>query len=98
MEVKLWDGGLLIHELNAISKMEAAFDEKSAPPSMAERKSKQNQTAMAQQLSSLVGSKPQPGIWPWKGYAGFRFSDSKGKDGEFDLCLLYTSPSPRDRG
>ncbi|WP_414433223.1 AAA domain-containing protein [Alcanivorax sp. IL2] len=88
MEVKLWDGGLLIHELNAISKMEAAFDEKSAPPSMAERKSKQNQTAMAQQLSSLVGSKPQPGIWPWKGYAGFRFSDSKGKDGEFDLVII----------
>ena len=35
MEVKLWDGGLFIHELNAISEMEAAFDEKNAPPTMA---------------------------------------------------------------
>jgi len=88
MEVKLWDGGLFIHELNAISKMEAAFDEKNAPPSMAERKSKRNQTAMAQQLNSLVGNKAQSGMWPWKGYAGFRFSDSKGKDGEFDLVII----------
>ena len=32
MEIKLWDGGLLIHELNAISKMESAFDEESALP------------------------------------------------------------------
>ena len=70
MEVKLWDGGLLIHELNAISKMEAAFDEKSAPPSMAERKSKQNQTAIGQQLSSLVGNKHQSGMWPWEGLCG----------------------------
>lgn len=88
MEVKLWDGGLFIHELDAISKMEIAFDDKTAPPSMDERKSKRTQGAMAQQLSSLLGDKTQPGIWPWKGYAGFRFSDSKGKDGEFDLVII----------
>ncbi|ROU00074.1 nuclease [Marinobacter sp. R17] len=86
MEVKLWDGGLLIHELNAISQIEAAFDEKNAPPSMAERKSKQ--TAMAQQLSGLIGDRKHPGMWPWKGYAGFRFSNSKGNDGEFDLVIV----------
>lgn len=27
-------------------------------------------------------------MFPWKGYAGFRFVDSKGKEGEFDLVIV----------
>jgi hypothetical protein len=27
-------------------------------------------------------------MFPWKGYAGFRFINSKGKEGEFDLVIV----------
>ena len=27
-------------------------------------------------------------MFPWKGYAGFRFTNSKGKEGEFDLVIV----------
>lgn len=30
----------------------------------------------------------QGNMFPWKGYAGFRFIDSKGKEGEFDLIIV----------
>lgn len=27
-------------------------------------------------------------MFPWKGYAGFRFISSKGREGEFDLIII----------
>ncbi|WBA82347.1 nuclease-related domain-containing protein [Endozoicomonas sp. GU-1] len=41
----------------------------------------------AQQLGSKLGVSPDS-MFPWKGYAGFRFTGSKGKDGEFDLVIV----------
>lgn len=40
---------------------------------------------MRDQLQNKLG---RNGMFPWKGYAGFRFVDSKGKEGEFDLVIV----------
>ena len=37
---------------------------------------------------SSKGSNQNSGMFPWKGYAGFRFVDAKGKEGEFDLVIV----------
>lgn len=37
---------------------------------------------MAQQLKSLAGPNGNVGgMWPWRGYAGFRFADARGAEG-----------------
>ncbi len=41
--------------------------------------------SLRDQLQSKLG---RNGMFPWKGYAGFRFVDSKGKEGEFDLVIV----------
>jgi len=85
MEVVYWDGGLLRHELEAIETMESAFKE--AAPVKAQ--AAQAKGGMAQQLQALTGQTgKRAGMWPWRGYAGFRFADARGAEGEFDLVIV----------
>ncbi|MCQ4275628.1 AAA domain-containing protein [Stutzerimonas degradans] len=91
MEVRYWEGGLLRHEVEAIESMRKAFKgepELEQPGTVAPTGGK----SLAQQLSNLSlkgkGADHPSGMWPWKGYAGFRFADSRGKEGEFDLVVV----------
>lgn len=79
MEIKLWNGGLQAQEMIAIEKIKAAFckPEKTA-------KSVLRGGSMQDQLRSIGGST----MFPWKGYAGFRYVDRTGKEGEFDLVIV----------
>lgn len=80
MEVKLWEGGLQSQEIKAIESIQEAFSNKpnSSQPKVA------GGGSLKDQLRSLSGNP----ILPWKGYAGFRFVDAKGNEGEFDLVIV----------
>src|SRR5690606_14060645 len=80
LEIEIWDGGLQEQELEAIKKIKAAFTD--SPPDF---KSQNRGTSLRDQLQNKIG---RNGMFPWKGYAGFRFIDSKGKEGEFDLVIV----------
>lgn len=80
MEIEFWDGGLQEQEIEAIKKIGAAFSD--APP---DGKSQARGGSIGDQLQNKLG---RNGMFPWKGYAGFRFVDSKGKEGEFDLVIV----------
>lgn len=80
MEIEIWDGGLQEQEIEAIKKIKAAFTD--SPPN---GKSQNRGTSLREQLKNNLG---RNGMFPWKGYAGFRFVDSKGKEGEFDLVII----------
>ncbi|RBL67627.1 hypothetical protein C3E98_030890, partial [Pseudomonas sp. MWU13-2625] len=80
MDIEIWDGGLQEHELEAIKKIRSAFTE-----SQTDNKSQNKGGSLRDQLQSKFG---RNGMFPWKGYAGFRFVDSKGKEGEFDLVIV----------
>lgn len=71
MEVVYWEGGLLRHEVAAIEAMEKTF--KGSEPSNRLSTAK---GGMAQQLKALAAG--TGGMWPWCGYAGFRFADARG--------------------
>lgn len=76
--IKVWSGGLTHFEISAIEKIEKAFcGQSSAQP-------------MKESFSSLQDLKKafNVGMYPWRGYAGFRFVDSTGREGEFDLVLI----------
>ncbi|WP_240354571.1 nuclease-related domain-containing protein [Pectobacterium brasiliense] len=76
MEIKIWEGGLQVQELNAIEKIKSAF---CPPPSKLPNHSK----SMQEPLRNIAGS----GMFPWKG--GFRFVDvNSGYEGEFDLVIV----------
>lgn len=80
MDIKIWDGGLQEQEIEAIRKIEKAFSDTSS-----------NGQSPSRQGISRVPAEDKPGrdsMFPWKGYAGFRFVDSKGKEGEFDLVIV----------
>lgn len=80
MEIKLWEGGLQTQEIRAIEKIKAAFTK----PKI-ENKKPVRGGSMQEQLRSISGSS----MFPWKGYAGFRFVDSEhGYEGEFDLVIV----------
>lgn len=80
MEIKLWEGGLQTQEIRAIEKIKAAFTK----PKI-ENKKPVRGGSMQEQLRSIGGSS----MFPWKGYAGFRFVDSEhGYEGEFDLVIV----------
>ncbi len=81
MEVEVWDGGLQDQEISAIEKIKAAFSGNATAP-----KSPMRGGTLRSQLQSSYGNKK--GMFPWKGYAGFRFVDSKSHDGEFDLVIV----------
>ena len=80
MEVKIWDGGLQVQEVAAIQKLQETFSV-SAPT----KKPNTRGGSLKDQLrSSFQGHE----MFPWKGYAGFRFVNSKGRDGEYDLVIV----------
>lgn len=83
MDIEIWDGGLQEQEIEAIKKIKVAFSD-SQPDGKAQSRS----TSLRDQLQSKLG---RNGMFPWKGYAGFRFVDSKGKEGEFDLVIVTHS-------
>ena len=78
MDIEIWDGGLQEQEIEAINKIKAAFAD-TLPG-----KFKGGGNSLRDQLQNKLG---RPQNQPWKGYAGFRFVDSKGKEGEFDLVI-----------
>lgn len=80
MEIEIWDGGLQEQEIEAIKKIELAFSD-----TLTDGKSQARGGSLQDQLQNKLG---RNGMFPWKGYAGFRFVDSKGKEGEFDLVIV----------
>ncbi len=84
MEVEIWDGGLQEQEIAAIEKIKVAFSDNATAPKAPVRGG-----SLRDQLQSSYGNKN--GMFPWKGYAGFRFVDSKNHDGEFDLVIVTHS-------
>ena len=84
MDVQIWEGGLTLHEINAIERIQSVFcggcgkDKPSQPV---------RGGSLREQLGQATG-RSSSRMWPWKGYAGFRFFDSKGYEGEFDLVLI----------
>ena len=80
MDIKYWEGGLEAHEVRAIEKIKKAFSKKS--------QSDHKKTQRSNGFGGLAELKQSP-MHGWKAYAGFRFTDSKGKEGEFDL-LIFT--------
>lgn len=80
MEIEVWSGGLQEQEVRAINLIKAAFSE---------GESRQGTTDKNGSLrSQLQGAFGRGGMFPWKGYAGFRFVDAKGREGEFDLVIV----------
>ncbi|MCT8876485.1 AAA domain-containing protein [Shewanella xiamenensis] len=88
MEVDIWDGGLQEHEVEAIEKIRNVFSGNDAQVAK-ERAG----GSLGEQLQNLGFGKDQRkgngsnGMFPWKGYAGFRFVEAK-KEGEFDLVIV----------
>ena len=80
MDIEIWDGGLQEQEIEAIKKIKSTFIE---IPS--DKISQSRGASLREQLQDKIDEKS---IFPWKGYAGFRFIDSKGKEGEFDLVII----------
>jgi serine/threonine protein kinase len=80
LDIEIWDGGLQQQEIEAIEKIKAAFSD-----SQPDYKSQSRGTSLRDQLQNKL---VRNGMFPWKGYAGFRFIDSKGKQGEFDLVIV----------
>lgn len=79
MKVEIWDGGLQAQEIRAIETIRKTFSELPAPLTNNSRGG-----SLKDQLSVIRGNP----IFPWKGYAGFRFADSRGNEGEFDLVIV----------
>ena len=80
MDIEIWDGGLQEQEIEAINKITATF---SVNPQAS--KLQGGGGSLRDQLKNKLGVAQ---ALPWKGYAGFRFVDSKGKEGEFDLVIV----------
>jgi serine/threonine protein kinase len=80
LRIEIWDGGLQEQEIEAINKIKAAFTDNST-----NENSNTRGRSLKDQLQNKLGHNS---IFPWKGYAGFRFVDSKGKEGEFDLVIV----------
>ena len=80
MDIEIWDGGLQEQEIEAINKIKAAFAD-----TLHTSKLQSGGNSLREQLQNQLGRTQSH---PWKGYAGFRFVDSKGKEGEFDLVIV----------
>ncbi len=80
MEVKLWEGGLQSQEIKAIEAIQKAFSTKSIVG--------QSKPATSGSLQDQLRSLGAKSMLPWKGYAGFRFVDARGNEGEFDLVIV----------
>lgn len=78
MQVQDWGGGLTTHEVEAIEKIKQAFSQP-----------ENSKPTKGQGLETLKALKNTQSIFPWQGYAGFRFADVKErKEGEFDLVII----------
>lgn len=77
LEIKLWEGGLQEQEVKAIQKIENTFKSQQVAS-----KGKLKGGSLRDQLSGLKSN-----MYPWKGYAGFRFVQEK-YEGEFDLLII----------
>ena len=75
MDIKYWSGGLTSFEVEAIEKIKDTFCD-TIP------KEPQKLSSL-KELSSLKND-----MFPWRGYAGFRFVDKSGYEGEFDLVVI----------
>lgn len=82
MEIEIWDGGLQEQEVAAIEKIKLAFSGKANKPKDLVRGG-----SLREQLQCSLDN-TENSMFPWKGYAGFRFVDSKNHDGEFDLIIV----------
>lgn len=80
MEIEVWSGGLQEQEIKAINRIKTAFSESEPRQEAADKKG-----SLRSQLQGAFG---RGGMFPWKGYAGFRFVDAKGREGEFDLVIV----------
>lgn len=80
MDIEIWDGGLQDQEIEAIKKIQLKFS--ATEPNNTPRGGGDSLRA---QLQNKLG---RNGMFPWKGYAGFRFVEAKGKEGEFDLVIV----------
>ncbi len=80
MDIEIWDGGLQEQEIEAINKIKAAFADTHHVS-----KPQGEGNSLREQLQNKLGRTQSH---PWKAYAGFRFIDSKGKEGEFDLVIV----------
>lgn len=80
MDIEYWEGGLQEQEIAAIDKIKAAFTH----PAPTEPPRGRGNT-LKDQLREKLGRPEGRG---WKGYAGFRFVDARGKEGEFDLVIV----------
>lgn len=83
MKVEIWDGGLQEQEITAIEKIQQTFAVK---PVQANANARGG--SIQDQMRGLGLAQQPSGMFPWKGYAGFRFVDSKNHDGEFDLVIV----------
>ena len=70
MYIEIWDGGLQEQEIEAIRKIEEEFSD-----TQPDGKSHGRVGSLRDQLQNKLG---RNGMFPWKGYAGFRLVDSKG--------------------
>jgi serine/threonine protein kinase len=80
LEIIIWDGGLQEQEIDAINIIKKAFS--NVQP---DNKTQARGGSLQDQLESKLG---RNSMFPWKGYAGFRFLNSNGKEGEFDLVIV----------
>ncbi|MDH1341116.1 AAA domain-containing protein [Ectopseudomonas oleovorans] len=80
MDIEVWDGGLQEQEIEAINKIKVAFTD-DCPVG----KLQGGSSSLRDQLQNKFG---RSGMFPWKGYAGFRFVGAKGKEGEFDIVIV----------
>ncbi|MBV7547414.1 NERD domain-containing protein [Pseudomonas sp. PDM26] len=88
MEVRYWEGGLFAFEVEAIESMAKAFQANEAPAQPVAGPAKGNSFDV---LKGLKKPEPTASMYPWKGYAGFRFANSRGSEGEFDLVIVLHS-------
>ena len=79
MKIQLWEGGLQSQEIKAIDAIQKAFSAKGIA------KSKPARSGSIQDQLRSIGANP---MFPWRGYAGFRFVDARGNEGEFDLVII----------
>lgn len=85
MEVVKWAGGLWEHEVRAIEKIEQAFGQESV---WSEHQKVSQIKGKGLETLKELHPKSQS-IFPWKGYAGFRFANvEERKEGEFDLVIV----------
>lgn len=80
MDIKLWEGGLQSQEIKAIEAIQKTFSSKP----IQQQKKPAKSGSLQDQLRSLGANS----MLPWKGYAGFRFVDARGNEGEFDLVIV----------